>query len=635
MGHDHFLDRLRSDLQPKTEVQARIQRKMHERIGAPMMFAELRSHLTPQTGTQKAIWRRLSKSLVLPSGDMLERLKKQLAPTADLPLQLKERILLRLTTPTSFGIRSLQWAAAFALVALVVRVSPLLFIASPTVAESSVIVLSTRGYVSVSIGGLWQPVTDEIEVEPGMVLRTENSEASILFRDDGVVRLGPHTVVEIHDVSDRLEPAPDVLPTLTLHEGRVWMQGLIPTRLRGITVATAGGHITVNEGSVSLIKTEEAVTVTVFDRRATVLHSDDMVVLTQGETVDLRSGVPLVVKNIANESFQEYWPTQNLQKDAVHREEIAALQHERRVANAGILPTSKFYPVKRIAEKMDVLMTIGEEGRLQKQLLLAETRLNEAAALLAEGEDEGATTSLAEYRGTLLAIMSGSGDANLAQFLVQQSVAETTAEVAAALPGDANYIIKKAVLEASADLPDTVFSGEDAQGDLLLDGLTVITRKVYEGDTTDVESLWNEVQPYVLALETGSHLRPDVYKEATTLLSFLAESLADASEQGQEVDPELMERVTPYLPVTDTTVEPLTDDEINDIVRAIWRNVFVYDMTQSRVNQFTQEISALEGHPDQGRILRRLQTALPDGPEHFPDRIYKEIVRLRWEKSAE
>jgi hypothetical protein len=90
-----------------------------------------------------------------------------------------------------------------------------------------------------------------------------------------------------------------------------------------------------------------------------------------------------------------------------------------------------------------------------------------------------------------------------------------------------------------------------------------------------------------------------------------------------------------YLPAPkDTSVVSLSEEEVMHIVMTIREKIFVYDMTKSRINQFIADIKALDGHPDQGRILRRLAVALPDGPENFPQRVYKEIVKLRWENAA-
>ncbi|MFA5273041.1 MAG: hypothetical protein WC353_02660, partial [Candidatus Peribacter sp.] len=58
-------------------------------------------------------------------------------------------------------------------------------------------------------------------------------------------------------------------------------------------------------------------------------------------------------------------------------------------------------------------------------------------------------------------------------------------------------------------------------------------------------------------------------------------------------------------------------------------------LPDTRLNQFTQELKMLEGHADQGRILRRLYFALPGGPENFPERVRQEIIRLGWEKAGQ
>jgi len=634
MKIDSLLHWLKEETVPPKGTEDRIRARIQSRIGTPALFADLHTELTPKTALQQNIWNRIGRSLIVPSAGTLQEVRKQLTPSRGLHAHIRSQVLSRLHVQTTFGVRVFQWAAAFALFALVVRASPLLFIASPTIAESEVLFVPTRGDVFVSIAGLWQPVTDELQLEPGMLLRTKDGEASILFRDNGVVRLDNNTTIEVLDTSNRLEPAPDVLPTLSLVTGRIWLQGLIPTRLRGITVATSYGHVTVNEGSVSIAE-NEAIDVEIYDRRATVLREANTLPITAGERVSISDDSPLLVKKIADSAFQLPWAVQNLQRDAVHRHEIAQLQHERRIAQAGILPTSRFYSVKRIAEKVDVLFTFGEEARMQKQIQQAETRLNEAAALIADGDTDDANLTLDEYRGALTAIMSGSGDTSLARFLVQQSVAEATADMAAALPGDESYIIKKTVLVASTELPNTSVSNEDAQSDLLIDGLTAMTRKVYAVDTSDVEPIWNELAPYVTALESGSTLRPDVYKEARTLLTFFAESLTDANAQGGAVNPALLEEISTFLPSEEEpVVATLSEEELAGIVLHIKSNIFLYNMAQPRINQLTLELKALEGHPDQGRILRRLIEILPDGPEHMPDRIYKEIVRLRWEKAA-
>ena len=39
---------------------------------------------------------------------------------------------------------------------------------------------------------------------------------------------------------------------MTLRSGRIWIQGLLPSHLRGITIATPAGDVTVHEGSADI-----------------------------------------------------------------------------------------------------------------------------------------------------------------------------------------------------------------------------------------------------------------------------------------------------------------------------------------------------------------------------------------------
>ena len=636
MTPEQFLKGLQKDIRPSTDMKDRIQRSIQSRIIADSsLFADLKVASSPKKSLQKTVWNRISSQIELPQASTFTRIKIAFQPSAELKEQIKARVLASLEPVQHIAYWPLtaKWTAAFALFGLLVRMSPMLIIASPTVAETEALLIPTRGEVFVSIGGMWQTVEREIALEPGMKLRTHDGEASIVFHDDGVIRLDSMTTVELQDLSDRLEPASEIFPTLTLYTGKMWVQGLVPPQLRGITVATSHGHITVNEGSVSITE-DDYVDVEVYDRMATVQKNGTQVFLASGERTRLYEDNVLLVKKVPAKWYQYSWADQNLMRDAVHRHDIAQMQHERRIAQAGILPTSRFYGVKRFAELVDVWFTFDQETRVSKQLQGAETRLNEAAALIYNGDK--ADVVLEEYRDTLQAIAGGEHHGSLAEFLVQRAIAGSTAKMAAALPGDESYAIKKMVLETSAELSDGVASQEDAQGTLLIDGLAVMMRSADEGRIDLVQSVWSDLHPYLFTLENEElALDPAIYKEAKMLLTFLASSLHIASNRGAQVDPELLDDIAMYLPAPrDITDVSLSEEAVMHIVMTIKEKIFIYDMTQSRINQFIAEIKALNGHPDQGRILRRLAFTLPDGPESFPQRVYKEIVKLRWENVA-
>jgi hypothetical protein len=629
MNPESFFSGLRKDLSPDAEMKDRIHKRIQSRMSpGENMFAELRKGIEPRPQLQKTIWKRIAPSIEMPVADTFEKIKGSLHPAEGFKETLRVRVLrsfqsLEPVQAESAGPIALKWVASFALVALLVQTSPMLFIASPTVAKTEVLLLPTRGEVSVSIGGMWQTVEHELVLEPGMMLRTHDGEASILLHDDGVIRMAEKTTIKLEDLRDRSSVVSGLEPILTVYTGKIWLQGLVPSQLPGITVASSFGTVTVNKGSVSIAE-DDYVDIEVYDRSAMVMRNNEESYLTAGERTQLAEDNPVfLIKKIPNKWYQYSWADQNLKRDAVHRHGIAQQQHERRIAQAGILPTSRLYPVKRFAELMDVMMTFDTEIRVQKRLHLAETRLNEAAALIYEGED--ADIALSDYTETVQLLANDYEEGSLAQLLIKQAITESAAQYSAVQPGDESYVITKTVLEVSEE--------ETAKGTLLLDGLAMLVRAVDEGRSDIVRTVWSDLQPYLLVLEEEDiALHPLMYKEAKTLLAFLATSLHVASSRGVDIDATLLSDIASYLPPpSDTTTVVLSEEEVMEIVMGIKEKIFVYDMTKSRINQFIAEMRALEGHPDQGRILRRLAMTLPDGPESFPDKVYKEIVKLRWE----
>jgi len=635
-----LLSRLAAETRPSQGAKARLKNRIIGRIADGGILREARGSVAIPAGLRERVWTRVG-ARIADAGEAagaLRELRDFLRPSHVAAERVRRRWLSKLTPAAQVAMRPfvIKWAAAFAVFGLTVRLSPLLFLAPPTTAESLTVLLPTRGEVALSIGGAaWQQVREEQELRTGMMIRTEDGgEASIVLHDEAVVRLDGGTTVELQDLSDRKESAPDHTPTLVLYTGRVWVQGLIPAHIRGVTIATSYGLVTVKEGSVSVAE-DEIVDVEVYDRRATVVKDGSEIILVSGERMQLWEGNIPMVKRIADARFEEEWPRQNLSRDAVHREDIADLQNQRLIRSAGILPTSPLYPVKRIAETMDVMLTIGGEARAEKRLQNAETRLNEAAALLASGQDM--RESLEEYRGTMLALAGAEDDGSFIQFLVRQSVHERSAAMAAALPGDESYPLKKAVLEASATLPETVASEEDAQGELLVDALIALTKTVEAGDVKTARAIWVDLQPSLAAFHNEEFaLRPEVQKEAQSLLTFFAVAISEVGTEVSEIDPELMSDITAYLPpALEPEVPVLSEEEVARIVQGIYDNIFVYHLQRPRLNQFRVEMTALAGHPEQGRILRRLAKLLPEGPEQFPERVQKEIVQLRWKNVAE
>lgn len=607
MTPEPLLHGLREDLSPDHGQKDRVRMRMQARIGASRLLEQAKHEASPTDAQHDELWNGILRRIDAPQASgVFDRLKTLIGPSDSQQAAIRGPLMQRLApveVRTSF--RWTKWTAAFALVLVALRASPALFLAPQTVAESAVILVPTKGGVELALHGLWQPASEEVTVNEPVQLRTDSGEATILLHDDGTIRLADHTTISLYDLSDRPEPALDG-PTLMLTSGRVWMQGLLPDHLRGIVVATPHGAVTVHGGSVSVSVDEDDLIVRVWDRKAIVTHGETSTVLVAGERIRLSSTSVGEVARIGESEYDEFWVAQNLKRDAVHQRAIAQMQQERRAAQAGILPTSPLYPVKRVAERVDVLFTLDPETRLQKRLDLATTRLSEAAALIAEGST-GASVPLEEYKETLRSLASGSGD-SVTQFLLRQQLAENSAGVSAALPDDEGYLLKRAVLETSAELPVDGLDEADVQGVLLVDTLDVLHAAIAAGDTEAAEKTYAALEPYLATIQSGTTLKPDIKKEALSLLADAAEKLAESSATGALADG--IERVVPkpYVPapVEEPVAIPLTDEQIDALIARIKQRVFVYESQRPRRNQLIVEMKKLEGHADEGRILRRL-----------------------------
>lgn len=585
--------------------------RMQARIAESRILELAKEQATPSEEQRGMVWGRVHNRIDVPEvSGLLDRVRALFDPSEAQHRAVRGSIMQRLSpVEVRHSFRWTKWTAAFALVLVALRASPALFLAPRTVAESSVIVVPTKGEAELALHGLWQPATEEVTVNEPVQLRTAEGEATVLLHDDGTIRLAPRTTVSLYDLSDRPEPALDG-PTFLLSAGRVWVQGLLADHLRGIVVATPHGAVTVHGGSVSVSVDEHDMIVRVWDRKATVTQGETSTVLLAGERMRFSGEDAGQVARIQDAEYDEAWVEQNLRRDAVHQREIAQMQQERRAAQAGILPNSPLYAMKRVAERVDVLFTLNPETRIQKQLDLASTRLSEAAALIAEGSS-GASVPLEEYKETLRSLASGSGD-SVTQFLLRQQLAENTADVSAALPTDDGYVLKKTVLETSAELPVDSLDESDVEGALLVDTLDALHTAIAAGDTQAAQETYDALEPYLATLEEEGSLKPDVKKEVLNLLSGAAEKLSESATGAvaETVAPGL-KPFLPQRPVPQPVVTvPLTDEQIDALVTRIRQRVFVYDQTRPRRNQLLQELQRLEGHPDEGRILRRLYDAL-------------------------
>ncbi len=611
---------------PSRRVQESIKGKMQARMRAATVLTQARDTVHPAISVSRSLWVRIAASIHPVPATLWDRLRDALRPADDLEPLLWQRILRRLepiSVPPFFS-KPLKLVAALAVLILVMRMSPTIFFAPPTVAKASVNVFPIRGQVSILRGGLWQPLTGELIMYKPATLQTGEGEATVVFYDDAVVRLGPHTIVAINGFADRPK-VPVAASDLTLRKGDLWVMGLVPRDLPGIAVGTNEGRVVVNEGSVALHQDDPSdtaagragiTTIDVWHRGVTVERRGSQTTLLAGQHMALTHGESPAVTKIAASAYDQVWVSGNLSRDAVHQREIAHMQQERRAAAAGILPGSDFYPAKRFAEAVDVLLTFDAEGKAKKLLSQANTRLNEAAALLSRGSGSAAVASLQEYRDTLLAVASGSGDVVAMTTLVAQEASEASADVSAALPDDSGYALKQIVRETIAALPDDGGSKPNPAADLL-DQLSAVKHRAEEGDTELARLEFEQLKETMAAPSglTEKTLSPEERSEVEATLTSVA-TVIEAGEPVIVVDtsPTLVERRAMEMARRAAASSAASSDkphrspeQLAEEAQQIYNRVMnIYQTNQGQVSQMRLELHRVQSDPDRGKVLRKL-----------------------------
>lgn len=631
-------DRLRrqlSGIEPSEALKKRIQARIrHEIAPHEQLLRDALRESMPSQSVKLSVWKRIFGSIEgFGAAGILTKLSDLLSPRQSQRQRMRASLFSRVQPAPRASFGSLKWVAAWVIVLVVLRFSPAFVLTERGSAESSVLLMPTAGQSSIALHGLWQPLTTETTIVQASRLQThENGELTVLLHDDGTIRLDGGSTVQLLDVTNRPEPS-STESTLLVQEGRVWVQGLVPSHLRGIRIDTPDGFISLYEGSTDVTVQDGRTTVRVWSGRATVTRGEEEVALVSGEQLELSIPV-LSIHSLPSRSYEETWVAQNLDRDAVHRREIAQLQQERRSARAGILPTSPLYPVKRVAEQVDLLLTFNEEERVQKQLAQASTRLDEAATLIASGgEDDRVESVLNEYRDNVLTVANSTGSTSVMQFLLSQQLAENTSDIGIATADDALYSVKKVVLEVSAELPTPGVNPAEVKGVLLVDALHGIQENVKNGDLVTAQTSLTSLDPYLSTLRASD----TVYSQGTRkeAMTILQDVVAKLKEGGSETGATLVTAVSEFLPaptvpsvsVTTPSIEPLTDEQIAAMIDRILRRIDTYEHPRSRYNQLVQELRQLEGHNDEGRILRALSVQLEGSLER--DAIRDRLRSLR------
>lgn len=627
-----FLRRLSEGTQPSEDLKNRIQKRILKRI-RPGYLLDTAHSVLPTADIQKHIKNTVNRRVSSPSAGALSTLAQTLSLSPDRRAALRESIAARLKPVRTVLVHtSLKWATACAVFLLIVRfVLPLALLAPRTEAETSVQIVPDSGTVSMLVGGVWATVDKGQEIKGPVTIKTGDFGATLYLHDDAVLRLAEHTTVRVHDLTDR--PQVSIGPTVTLVSGDIWVLGLVPGVFTGISLETTKGTVELNEGSISLHQDSSHVSLSVYDRGAAFVVGTDNVYLAAGERLRIPGSEPLKSEKIPASVLTDTWAKTNLQLDSEYRQEVLKLQEARREKDAGILPTSYLYSMKRVAEEVDLLFTLDNDTKVQKRVDQAETRLNEAATLLKDGQTQEAAVPLLAYRQTLLDLATGSGGDNLVSYLINKQLADASASIATVTPDTKMYALKQAILDVSAEIPNTELKSQDVEGYVLVDKLMALSQSLSaDKDVSKAISNYRDIQPYIANLMADTNdVPPLLKKEAQSLLVKTSSLLADLSKDkqaGTDTGAIVMKQdIDQYLPVEPAVQNEVlvSEEQLDAQVRAMVDRVLLFRSPVSRSNQIKVELDALRSNPNEGTLLRRFFHALPGG---LQAQVHERIVQL-------
>lgn len=625
MSIENDLHRLVHDVEPDEALRNRLRLRVQAKID-PLTLRNIIADVAPSASFALRAKQRILRALQPITAERLEHAAESIRIDRGAFARMKTSVLGRLQ-PASEPLTHIwfKWGAAFAVFVIAIRMMPVFLLASPTSADVGVQVIPT-GSVSMLLEQGWTYIDRPHIIRQQTLIRTDvGARATIIFGDEGVLRLAENTIVSVHGVT---KMSTDSSVTVSLVNGHVWALGLFVPPKPGMSIITSGGAVTVTAGSIDIIDDGLQASATVFDRGATAHNGNATALLIAGETLALRSVGALVVRPVARTVSADPWVMENLASDSVHREDIARLLEQRRNEAASILPTSIFYPAKRFAEEVDVFFTFTNTGRTKKRLDQAHVRLSEALALLKAGETQEVTSSLDAYRSTIVSLASGTGD-TLVRHLIQEQIADASAIIGS--KGDASAsgslaLLNRAIADIGDAIPDADLQQSDVEGYIIVNRLISVNAAF--GRSSNVSAAlqsYRDIQPYLKGfLADSSNAHPLLKKEAVSLLAKTA-SLAKSKTDGEtKIAQALVTDIAQFLPPAPDDLV-VSEDALNARVHDMYDRIFVFRHPRSRYNQLLAEMVNLERDPNRGTLLRRLKSALPEG---LGDYVNTEIKKL-------
>jgi hypothetical protein len=372
---------------------------------------------------KKRIW--LSMEAKLPSRGLSQfqtvvsafRISNKYMPASRLAqMQSKERIMDMLPDRPgkkkfAFVVTRRAWATATLSVFMAFLFVPVLQFSEVASAASYNTLEVVQGDVLVN----GAPITGEMLLQEGdRVYTGPGSMAHITFLDDSRATLGPSTNVELAFVQSA--PGHKTETHVVLHQdsGRVWVQTLNLMSDSYFVLEFDEGQVLAEQRASFDVQLDEGVEVQVARNLVDVILNGEVsyegIV---GQGAFLTFGEQLLTSELSPEMQDDVWWEFNLAYGKIHTRNIDERYKDESVKKAIILPGNPLYVFKTFRESALEVLTFSTEAKQKLVAKHAENRLNEAQALIEQGDVEGATEVLGVYKETVEGKLAGSDNADL------------------------------------------------------------------------------------------------------------------------------------------------------------------------------------------------------------------------------
>lgn len=386
---------------------------------------------------------------------------------------------------------------------------------------------------------------DEMELEEGDVIKTGQSGIAVVrYVDDSISRLSPETEVKINKLFQDENNVARTIVDIELIEGRVWNNviNLISDESSFQVKADDITAVTSDKATFDIVSEKGASKVAVYDNKVKVTIEENPIIedeslLLEGYSLETNEDKQKIEKIDSNDKVGEgvAWVKVNEEKDKEYVKTIEDEKEQEMKNKAGLLPEDPLYTAKKINESAKLLVTIDEDAKDEIKLEIAEKRLLEAIALLANGNEEGASELLDEYKEIIADISDNLKDNEELHDFAMTLIEENLKNLAVVTPESDLYPAKEALREAQQNL--TTETTEKQQ--VILEQASEILLEAKDLVEQDKEDI---------ALEVVSELQEDVEEANEEAAAALEEPTTDTATEE---------------PVDEVIIENLLDAEVN------------------------------------------------------------------------